>query len=65
MDDCGSNGWVVASPDVAFVKLVLINNLPHLFQKLMLGDGTPDQIVLQSSSIQDSWWDRLLDKLLH
>lgn len=65
MDDCGSNGWVVASPDVAFVKLVLINNLPHLFQKLMLGDGTSDQIVLQSSSIQDSWWDRLLDKLLH
>jgi len=30
----------------------------------MLRDGTSDKIILQSSSIQDSWWDGLLNKLL-
>ncbi len=49
--DCGRDGGIVASSDVAFEKLVFINYLPHLVQELMLGDSTADEVVLQSSLI--------------
>ena len=63
MDDGRRERGVVAASDIAFVQLVLGKCFLHVLQELVLGDGLPDGIVLQSIEISDSDGDGLLDEL--
>lgn len=63
--DRRSDCRIVSSSDIALVKLILIDDRPHLSQKLMLRDGISDKIILEGGLVQNGRRDSLLNKLLN